>query len=349
MWLGPALDTDQQAIAEMIEAVVTSKSHALGSAEDDVRPKIDTLAELGLWTVGASESVGGGGADALTTAVVLVCLGRHWPSLGWASVQAQIAAEILGHDGRFGDLVAGVNAGSDAVAVVDSAAAHVHLEIDGTDCSGVVDRVDAAGARPSLLVLHGPDRAILVRDDSILSRPVRCTGFAGAETRALQVTASGSAVEITDIDADRFRARLLAGAAALASGIATAAAAAASAYCDSREQFGGPLSDLATMRASLTSQRLDAQAATHAVVSLLEGDLGAATAVTRSACEAAVRVGAAALQALGGYGYLTEYLVEQHLRDAISLQAVADVHGMTSRLREPANTPARGGSTVRHV
>jgi alkylation response protein AidB-like acyl-CoA dehydrogenase len=325
-WFGPPLDEDQADLLAMLGAFATDRDSHLADDETTVGALIHDLAELGVWTVGSDEAHGGGGADHVTTCLALERLGRHWPALGWASAQAHAALEVLGGDARAAGVVARLHTGEAQVAVVDAAAPHVDLGFGPGSVTGVVHRVDAAHAAPHLLVLGGPDGAVLVSPDGYTTgETLRRTGLAGALTRALSLDATGDA--ITPVDETRVaraRATLWSGAAAVAAGIAEAALDDALEYTAGRHQFGAPLTSLPVVRQSLLNQASRVAVTLRAVLAPA-GDELQAWAVLQAATESAIEVAAAALQAHGGYGYLEEYPTAGRLRDAVSLRAATDV------------------------
>ncbi|MER6560523.1 acyl-CoA dehydrogenase family protein [Streptomyces sp. NPDC001027] len=323
--LGPDLDEDQRDLAGMLDDFAQDRDLVLSDDPALVAGLVTELARLGVWTVGTAEAHGGGGADARTTAVALERLGRHWPALGWAAVQAHAAVDILGDDDRFATLVAELHAGTAAVAVADAASAHVRLAWSGDVLAGSVDRVDAASQQPYLVVLADDGTALLVESSVLTYTPLSRTGLGGALTRSAQVDTDAVAT-LTGVDADAVRARLRLGAAAVAAGIMGAAHDAAHTYAADRQQFGGPLTDIPTVRQALLRQA-------GRMANALTGAFGSARepvttlAAMDEACGAAIEVAASALQCHGGYGYLTEYPAERYLRDAVSLRAAVDVTG----------------------
>ncbi|TCI96387.1 acyl-CoA dehydrogenase family protein [Aeromicrobium sp. IC_218] len=321
---GPTLEREQDALAGVLDDLGASRP-AVGDDPSAVAALVGELAAMGVWTVGVAEGLGGGGADSRTTGVALERLGRHWPALGWASVQAHAAATVLGGVPEHAELGEQLHAGAASVAVVEADAPHVRLRrTDGLQ--GEVDRVDAAAESPWLLVLDGDADALLVAPDGMTVEPVRTTGLAGALTRSMRVAAGpGDVAELSGLDLGAVRARLWLGVAAVAAGLAGAAADAALAYASDRRQFGDTLTALPTVRQSLLTQ---AGRAATGVASALSGERAPvdAHAAAREACEAAVDVAAAALQSHGGYGYLVEYPAERMLRDAVSLRAATGVH-----------------------
>jgi alkylation response protein AidB-like acyl-CoA dehydrogenase len=325
-WLGPPLDEDQSDLVAMLGAFATDRDGQLADDEATVGALVRDLTELGVWTVGSDEAHGGGGADHVTTCLVLEQLGRHWPALGWASAQSHATLEMLGGDHVAAELVAGLHTGEVLMAVVDATAPHVDLDFGPGSVTGVVHRVDAAHAAPHLLVLGGPDGAVLVSPDGYTSgETLRRTGLAGALTRALSVDATADAVTpVDETRACRARATLWSGAAAVAAGIAGAALDDALEYTAGRHQFGAPLTSLPVVRQSLLDQASSVAVTLRALLAPA-GDALQAWAVLRSATESAIDVTAAALQAHGGYGYLEEYPTERRLRDAVSLRAATGV------------------------
>ena len=109
---------------------------------------------------------------------------------------------------------------------------------------------------------------------------------------------------------------------ALALGLGRASVETAVAYAKQRKQFGRPIAEFEMIQWKLAIARTELDAArllVHAAAALV--DRGAAFSIEASkaklyASEAASRAANASLQVLGGYGYLRDYPVERHLRDA---------------------------------
>ena len=110
--------------------------------------------------------------------------------------------------------------------------------------------------------------------------------------------------------------------AALSVGIARGAFEAALAYARERRQFGRPIAQFQATRFKLADMATEIDAArllTERAAALK--DDGAKTTLASSqaklyASEVAVRVAEQAVQILGGYGYIKDYPVEKHWRDA---------------------------------
>ncbi|AWT51593.1 acyl-CoA dehydrogenase family protein [Mycolicibacterium smegmatis] len=324
-WWGPALDDDARGLRDMLDEFVDAHELALTDDAAAVAALVGELAGLGIWTLGTAETCGGGGADRTLTTVAFERLGRAWPALGWAAVQAHTAVDVLAGDDRFADLVAALHTGDAAVAVVDAQSLHVRLQRDGAAITGTVDRVDVAAEEPHLLVLFDDGTAALIEPPMVAQNPLRRTGFGGALTRSLDVDAPAAHV-VGGVDVDAAQVRLRLGAAAVAAGIAGAAADAAVAYASDRRQFGDTLTAIPTVRKSLMEQTSRAVLILGAVLGGAEDPIQAAS-VALHALDGAIDVAAGALQSHGGYGYLVEYDAERRLRDAVSLRAAADIRG----------------------
>lgn len=326
-WRGPTLDEDQRDLVAMLTALAHDRAVVLDDASPDVVSSlIRELAELGIWTLGCAEELGGGGADRATTLTAFACLGRYWPALGWAAAQAHAAVAVLGDDDRTADLVAKLHAGEAAVAVVARGGDHVRLSWRDSRLVGSISRVDAATASPHVLVLAG-DEALLLAADDLTTESVARTGLGGSFTRSIAVDVDRSNVTVVSLpEAGAVQHTMLRQAAAVAAGIAAAAADGALEYATDRRQFGDALIGIPTVRQSLLEQAAAVSVTLSAVIGAAD-DAISTNAVVRRACDEAVTVAASALQSHGGYGYLVEYAAERHLRDAISLRAACDAHG----------------------
>lgn len=340
-WWGPAVDDDGRGLQTMLDEFIAAHEPVLDDESAAVATLVGELAELGVWTLGTAESAGGGGADRTLTTVAFERLGRSWPALGWAAVQAHTAVDVLAADARFSGLVADLHAGTSAVAVVDAGSPHVRLEFSGDAVSGTVDRVDAAAESPYLLVLLDAATAALIEPVALTPMALRRTGLSGALTRSLEVDANGTHVHrLSAVDVDAARVRLRLGAAAVAAGIAGAAADEAVAYSADRRQFGDTLTAIPTVRQSLMEQTARAVLILGAVLGSGDDPVQAAS-VAAHALDGAIDVAAGALQSHGGYGYLAEYSAERHLRDAVSLRAAVAIKGQVT---EAARTLAGAAS-----
>lgn len=327
-WWGPRVGGDQRAVLDLVDDLTGNRLVRVGDDRpDDVDAARRLLAEHGLWTLGADAAGGGGGADLATTLAAFARLAGHWPALAWASVQAHAAAAVLSAPGEScSQLLADVHRGvALAVCALDAADGDSVALTDGR-LTGVLDRVDPAGRQPRLVLLLDRETAVVVPSEGVTFGPgIRRTGFDGALTVSCRIDAvvSDDAV-VRGPQVARARTLLDAGALAVAAGIAEAAAQAALAYSATRVQFGAPLTQLPTVRGSLSSQ---AAAARAALTTAFGADLDRPDEIAAAlapACDLAIDVAAAAVQSHGGYGYMAEYVVEGLLRDAVSLRAASN-------------------------
>ncbi|MGQ3330966.1 acyl-CoA dehydrogenase family protein [Halorubrum sp. FL23] len=112
------------------------------------------------------------------------------------------------------------------------------------------------------------------------------------------------------------------GIASQAVGVAQAAFDEAKAYAAEREQFGGPISDIQTIRHTFAEMATDISAARLLVREACrqaeagEDNRVAASKAKYRASETAMSVTNEAVQIHGGYGYTTEFDVERFYRDA---------------------------------
>lgn len=330
-WRGLVLDDTQRDIARTLDEFAASRDLNVAPEPDKIEAIVSELAALGLWTLGSSESAGGGGAELPLVAVVLERLGRHCPALGWASIQASVGADVLASSGQDQDLVSDVLHGRSAVAIADIRHPQVSLMVDGSLMSGDIARVDAAHETPWLIVLLDQDRAALVPPSGVIFDGVRTTGLDASLTRSVRCEEVDVHI-LQNVDTDEVNARLDAGLTAVAAGIAGQAIDEAFAYVSDRVQFGNPLTHLATMQSNLLEQSEKVTVSLHNAMNPAL-DAAAAHASAALALESAVHVAAAALQAHGGYGFLTEYSAEQRLRDAVSLRAASGNQARATGLR----------------
>jgi len=126
----------------------------------------------------------------------------------------------------------------------------------------------------------------------------------------------GLAIALSNLEGGRI------GIAAQATGIARAALAAAVTYAKSRQQFGQPISEFGVIGAMLADMRTAIDAArllTHHAARMRTAGLPCLSEASQAklyASEMAERVCSQAIQIHGGYGYLEDYAVERHYRDA---------------------------------
>jgi hypothetical protein len=170
-----------------------------------------------------------------------------------------------------------------------------------TDAPGV-----AIGRPERKMGLHASDTSALALDDARV----------GADAVLGPIGKGFGAVAMAGLDGGRI------GIAAQAVGIARGALDRASAYALERRQFGRPIADFQLVRFRIARSRADIDAARLLTLrAAWLRDNG--RPFTREASEAklfatemAQRVTHAAVQIMGGYGYMRESVVERHARDA---------------------------------
>ncbi|MPZ63251.1 MAG: acyl-CoA dehydrogenase [Propionibacteriales bacterium] len=340
-WWGPVPNDDQRAVLDLVDDLVEDRLERADDDPDAVAVARRVLVEHGLWTLGADEATGGGGADQRTTLLALARLAGTWPALAWASVQAHAACLLLADGGvEGGDLLAGVHQGQ-PLAVADATDGQV--EVAEGRVSGLLTRVDASATDARVLALVDRETAVLLPSDAVRHGPVlRRTGLGGALSHPCSVQgALPEGAVIHGPVVERARTLLFAGAAALAAGAAEAAAHAAVSYSGEREQFGGPLTDLPTVRTSLSTNVTAVRRLLVTALAADADDLVATAAALAPALDDAIAVAAAAVQSHGGYGYMVEYRVEGLLRDLVSLRAAS---GATEAARWAADALVEAGA-----
>lgn len=318
-WRGPALSEEETAVVDLLTRLAGDRD-ALHDDRPAVADALRTeLAELGLWVI---DEEGNAASSERMSQLVLVLLGRSWPALGWACAQSRAALAALDAGGPAAQESAqAIRSGRQAAVVVDAEALSVDLQRDDESYTGTMRRVDAASDVDSIILLDGSEAIWLPAAAIAATSPVRRSGLEGSRTVSVEI--AGPGVRLGP-HADVVRAHAWLGAGAVAAGIASTALDAALDYARQREQFGGPLTEIPVVRASLQRQAALVVTSVAAVLQAGTTDVSNAAGVLATAGDAAVEVTAGALQVHGGYGYLTEYPAEQWVRAAISLRAAAD-------------------------
>jgi alkylation response protein AidB-like acyl-CoA dehydrogenase len=162
-----------------------------------------------------------------------------------------------------------------------------------------------AGRREEKMGLHASDTSQLVLESCRVDARDR-------------IGSDGEAFE----DAKKVLDRGRVGIAALAIGLARASLEIAVGYAKERTQFGRPIAEFEMIQWQLARSRTDLDAArllVHRAAALADRGERFSDAASKAklfASEAATRAVDASLQVLGGYGYLRDFPVERHLRDA---------------------------------
>ncbi len=223
---------------------------------------------------------------------------------GFAGVVAEREAGQWRISGRASDVVGGATA-SKLVVVASFDGEPTAFVIDA-DAGGVVRR------RAELLGL----RAAGVADVELANVRVEDDARLGA---------AGAADALLVASADRLRVLF----AAIACGLGRAALSSAIAYAKEREQFGQPIAQFQAIQWKLADAATGLDGAAllvHDAAARLDANRPASAAAARALVFAGAKAAAAAHDALqihGGYGYVSDFPVERHLRDARAAQLLA--------------------------
>ena len=344
---------DQLAVRDAVRSFVRDRvipSAAVWS-EDGRFPHeiVPELARLGLLGLAVPPDIGGAGLDVLTVALVMEELGA-----GDGSLALTIAAHnslCIGHlligasdeqkrrwipplaSGRHLGAWALTEPGSGS----DAAAARTRGERDGDDwvLTGTKQFITNASLAGFYVVVAGADDGLSAFGIAAgtpgihAGRPERKLGLHASDTAPLilegcrvaeadRIGTLGKAFDDVKQVLDRGRI----GIGALAIGLGRAAVDVASAYAKERRQFGRPIADFQLVRGHLVRARTELDAArllVHRAALLADAGLPfrkEASMAKLYATEAASRAANAALQVLGGYGYMRDQPVERIVRDA---------------------------------
>jgi butyryl-CoA dehydrogenase len=325
------------------------------------------LGELGLLGVAVPERWGGAGMDTVSYALALEEISCACASTGVImSVQNSLVADPILHSGSdaqrgrwLPDLAVGKRigcfalsepeAGSDAAAqrttarrngdrwvlngtknfITNAPVADVIVVFATTDASkgskgisAFLVPTDTAGVK-----VGPPDDKLGIR--GALSAQVFFTDAAVGEDALLGAPGDGFKIAMRTLDGGRI------GIAAQAVGIARAAFEDATRYALERKTFGHPIADHQAIQFKLADMCTEIDAARLLTWrAAVEKDRGARHTTASSmaklfASEVANRVAKEAVQVFGGYGYLTDFPVERHFRDA----KITEIYEGTSEIQ----------------
>ncbi len=306
---------------------------------------IRELGDLGVLGMTVPERDGGLGASTVAFTLVLEELAATWPSLAvGVSVNNGIVAgsitrygtpeqrrrwlpRLMDGDGLGAFALTEPSSGSDAASLKATA----ESDGNGWRLSGRKQFITSARYAPLFIVLARvgepePDRPHAGITAFIVPRGTPGLSVGPAERKmglrasdgdaVLGEVGKGFALALAGLDGGRI------GIAAQSVGIARAAIARAIAYGRGRQQFGRGILTFEALQFALAQARTELDAArllTHRAARLRDGGqpfTREASMAKLYASEAAERATHAALQILGGYGYMSEYEVERYARDA---------------------------------
>ena len=326
------LNEDQTMILDTVRRFVAD-SVAAGAVDADeqrrvVRTEFDGLGELGLFGLSLAEDCGGAGMGLLPMVAALEEIGAANGSLARLLIeQTQCALALQGAGAEVLDAIAG---GASLAAFVGP---EHGIVATGDRLDGAAELVPGAGVADVLVVAataDGKPCLFVVESAACERHELRSLGFASAAPARVTFAGSKATAVATDAAAAIVRARTAAwiGGAAAAVGMAQASIAQASKHAAERIAFGKPLlSQQAVLRKLVESRRaVDGarQLCWHAArVHDLGQDAGVAAMQARiAAVDAAVLAADEGIQIQGGFGYVVEYHVERHYRDAKTLEVL---------------------------
>ncbi|MBI2895370.1 MAG: acyl-CoA dehydrogenase family protein [Deltaproteobacteria bacterium] len=317
------------------------------------RELLRELAELGLYGVNIPEELGGAGAGVVAYALAMMEIAQKCASTAVTMAVSNMVAEVITAFGTeaqkrrhvpritSGEYAAAAFAlsepesGSDAGSLRTTARRHgdrwvldgqkqwitsgahagvtvVWARTGGPGTAGISAFLVEAGT-PGLEVGRPEDKLGLCASNTV---PLRFESCELPEDALLGEVGGGFSIAMMALDGGRI------GISAQATGIGEAALAAATAYAGTRRQFGKPIGAFQAIQWMLADSRTELDAAR--LLCLRAATLKeAARPFSREASmaklyasEAANRITARALQIHGGYGYVRDFPVERHLRDA---------------------------------
>lgn len=336
-----ALSEEQQMVKETIAKFVEDLAapQALDCDEHArfVQPQIEQLAALGMLGLPIAEADGGAGMGYVATVVALVEI---------AGACGSTARLLATHAGVCGAALSGVTGSKPLLAELASGAKlaswigpdhGVRATGDGDSVSldGRVALVTAATqADVFVIAAHGakgPVLCVLPRS-AVQAAPARALGFRAAAPGAFELRAASASVIARGAEAERAvgRAQVAAciTAAAIATGMAGACLRHTTRHAGERIAFGKPLTAQQAVAHKLVEMRRKYESARHLTyhaARLLDAgeDARAAAFLAKiEAVEAAVLAADEGIQIHGGYGYVVEYHVERHYRDAKTLEVM---------------------------
>jgi alkylation response protein AidB-like acyl-CoA dehydrogenase len=344
----------QEMARDFTENEIKPKAPELDKTERHPVEIVQKMAELNLMGIAIPDVYGGGGADIVSYAVALEEISRGCASVGVImSVNNSLVCDPLYTFGTeeqkkkyLTPLASGKKlgcfgltepeAGSDAAAQKTTAV----LQGDEWVINGKKNFITNGNVADYCVLLAMTDRSKGSKGISSFIVDCKAPGFSvGVVEKKLGIKASGTAelifedyrmskenllgqvgqgfyVAMNTLDGGRI------GIASQALGIARAALEAATEYSKTRVQFGKPISQfqaiqwmIADMATELDAARLLTLRAAFLKDHKMRYEKEAAMAKLY-ASEAAGRITTKALQIHGGYGYIQEYNVERHFRDA---------------------------------
>jgi butyryl-CoA dehydrogenase len=352
---------------ELATKEILPRAAEIDSAHEFPRAVVARLGEVGLLGVMVPERWGGAGMDAVAYALALEEICRACASTGVImSVQNSLCCAPIvasGTDAQrqrwLPDLATGKKIGSFALsepeAGSDAAAQRTSAvrKGEGWVLNGTKNFITNAPAADVMLVAANTDPAKGSKGISIFLVPTGTPGLkvgpadkklgirgavsaqvffadcAVAEDALLGAEGEGFKIAMRALDGGRI------GIAAQAVGIARAAFEAATRYALERRTFGQPIADHQAIQFKLADMSTEIDAARLLLWRAAVKKDGGGRYTTEAAMaklfasEVANRVAKEAVQVFGGYGYLSDFPVERHFRDA----KITEIYEGTSEIQ----------------
>lgn len=332
-----ALSDEQSMILDSVKGFVDSHAatHALHADEhhEFVAEGFAQLGALGLFGLPVSEASGGTGLGLLTFTVALEALAKGCGATARVLLtQAGFCARALDGLAPAAEVLAEIVSGSKLAAFVGP---EHKVRSEGGKLTGSAALITGAEKADHFVVAatgaNGPELHVVPA--SRVERPaIASLGFRAAAPASVRFAGSSGTVVATGAEASAACAKvqLVAdlGGAALAVGFAQASFDAAKKHAGERIAFGKPLTAQPAVANKLVEMRRRTEAARHLVfhaARLVDAGMEAGEAAMTAkldAIDAAVLAADEAIQIHGGYGYVVEYHVERHYRDAKTLEVL---------------------------
>ena len=197
------------------------------------------------------------------------------------------------------------------------------FQIDGGRVSGSVAWVPASEV--DAIVVLSNDQAALVRKGFTID-PVRGAGLRAAGAGALRIVDAEAIAQLSDpMGASRARARARLYVASLLLGVLRAACDFSREYAKERRAFGKPIAHHQALAFLITDMQMaldGSRLLVHEAAWRLDADLPAESAAASALAEcidASRLIGPSGVQILGGHGFMADYPVEKHMREARAL------------------------------
>ncbi|MFZ9889072.1 MAG: acyl-CoA dehydrogenase [Myxococcota bacterium] len=331
------------------------------------KQQVAKLVELGLMGIAVPEEHGGAGLDNLAYAIAMEEVSRGCASTGVVmSVNNSLYCDPVmrfGNEAQHREWLAPFASGeklgcfalSEPGNGSDAGAARTTAELDGDEwvLNGTKAWITNGYEADAAIVFATTDRALKHRGISAFLVPMPTKGLSlGKKEDKLGIRASstcnlifegcrvpkanllgqpgeGFKIAMSTLDGGRI------GIAAQALGIAQAAFDAAVAYAKERQAFGAPIANLQAIQFKLADMALRIEGArllTWRAASLKDQKARytkEAAMAKLAASETATFVAHQAIQVFGGNGYVTEYPVERHYRDA----RITEIYEGTSEIQ----------------